>query len=105
MRCFRDGCYAKVILEKPLLDTLKTSTSATFIVFQTPEDAFTADQANEWNNKYRWIKAYSGDGSNFKMDVSFIGGITKANLEGTVLDLGFADQRYQGFREPEVARP
>ena len=44
-------------------------------------DPFTADQANEWNKKYRWIKAYSGDGSNFKMDVSFIGGITKANLE------------------------
>jgi hypothetical protein len=44
-------------------------------------DAFTADQANEWNKKYRWIKAYSGDGSNFKMDVSFLGGITKANLE------------------------
>jgi hypothetical protein len=44
-------------------------------------DAFTADQANEWNKKYRWIKAYSGDGSNFKMDVSFIGGITNANLE------------------------
>jgi hypothetical protein len=44
-------------------------------------DAFTVDQANEWNKKYRWVKAYSGDGSNFKMDVSFIGGITKANLE------------------------
>ena len=44
-------------------------------------DAFTADQANEWNKKYRWIKAYAGDGSNFRMDVSFTGGITKANLE------------------------
>ena len=44
-------------------------------------DAFTAEQANEWNKKYRWIKAYAGDGSNFKMDVSFTGGITKANLE------------------------
>ena len=44
-------------------------------------DAFTAEQANDWNKKYRWIKAYSGDGSNFKMDVSFIGGITKDNLE------------------------
>jgi invasion protein IalB len=38
VRCFRDGCYAEVILEKPLLDTLKTGTSATFIVFQTPEE-------------------------------------------------------------------
>jgi len=75
------AAYAEVILEKPLLETLKTGTSATFIVFQTPEDAFMADQANEWNKKYRRIKAYSGDGSNFKMDVSFIGGITKANLE------------------------
>jgi hypothetical protein len=44
-------------------------------------DAFTAEQANAWNKKYRWVKAFSGDGSNFKMDVSFIGGITKANLE------------------------
>ena len=44
-------------------------------------DAFTVEQANEWNKKFRWVKAYSGDGSNFKMDVSFTGGITKANLE------------------------
>ncbi|MBZ9733246.1 MULTISPECIES: invasion associated locus B family protein [unclassified Mesorhizobium] len=38
VRCFQDGCYAEVILEKPLLDTLKSGTSATFIVFQTPEE-------------------------------------------------------------------
>lgn len=38
VRCFQDGCYAEVILEKPLLDTLKAGTSATFIVFQTPEE-------------------------------------------------------------------
>ncbi|MDG4880511.1 MULTISPECIES: invasion associated locus B family protein [unclassified Mesorhizobium] len=38
VRCFQDGCYAEVILEKPLLDTLKNGTSATFIVFQTPEE-------------------------------------------------------------------
>ena len=38
VRCFQDGCYAEVILEKQLLDTLKTGTSATFIVFQTPEE-------------------------------------------------------------------
>ncbi|MBN9222612.1 MAG: YbjN domain-containing protein [Mesorhizobium sp.] len=44
-------------------------------------DAFTVEQANEWNKKYRWVKAFSGDGSNFKMDVSFAGGITKSNLE------------------------
>ncbi|WP_181177418.1 MULTISPECIES: YbjN domain-containing protein [unclassified Mesorhizobium] len=44
-------------------------------------DPLTADQANAWNAKYRWVKAYAGDGSNFKMDVSFAGGITRANLE------------------------
>ena len=38
VRCFQDGCYAEVILEKPLLDTLKAGGSATFIVFQTPEE-------------------------------------------------------------------
>jgi invasion protein IalB len=38
VRCFQDGCYAEVILEKQLLDTLKTGKSATFIVFQTPEE-------------------------------------------------------------------
>ena len=37
VRCFQDGCYAEVILEQPLLDTLKTGEAATFIVFQTPE--------------------------------------------------------------------
>lgn len=44
-------------------------------------DPFTAEQANEWNTKFRWIKSFADDGSNFKMDVSFVGGITKANLE------------------------
>jgi invasion protein IalB len=38
VRCFGDGCYAEVILEKPLMETLKTGKSATFIVFQTPEE-------------------------------------------------------------------
>jgi len=38
VRCFQDGCYAEVILEPGLLDTLKAGTSATFIVFQTPEE-------------------------------------------------------------------
>ncbi len=38
VRCFADGCYAEVILEKPLLDTLKSGKAATFIVFQTPEE-------------------------------------------------------------------
>ncbi|MDN2582730.1 invasion associated locus B family protein [Aquibium sp. ELW1220] len=38
VRCFQDGCYAEVILEPSLLDTLRAGTSATFIVFQTPEE-------------------------------------------------------------------
>jgi invasion protein IalB len=37
VRCFQDGCYAEVILEKQLLDTLSNGKSATFVVFQTPE--------------------------------------------------------------------
>lgn len=38
VRCFQDGCYAEVILEQPLLDTLRNGEAATFIVFQTPEE-------------------------------------------------------------------
>ncbi|TWG89646.1 invasion protein IalB [Mesorhizobium sp. J18] len=38
VRCFQDGCYAEVILEEPLLGTLRSGESATFIVFQTPEE-------------------------------------------------------------------
>ena len=38
VRCFADGCYAEVILQGELLETLKTGTTATFIVFQTPEE-------------------------------------------------------------------
>lgn len=38
VRCFPDGCYAEVILEAPLLETLKKGESATFIVFQSPEE-------------------------------------------------------------------
>jgi invasion protein IalB len=37
VRCFQDGCYAEVILEDQLVETLRTGESATFIVFQTPE--------------------------------------------------------------------
>ena len=37
VRCFSDGCYAEVILTDPLLKTLSGGKSATFIVFQTPE--------------------------------------------------------------------
>ena len=38
VRCFQDGCYAEVILEKPLVQTLSNGKAATFIVFQTPEE-------------------------------------------------------------------
>ncbi|MEF2070445.1 invasion associated locus B family protein [Consotaella aegiceratis] len=38
VRCFEDGCYAEVILEDTLLQTLSEGTMATFIVFQTPEE-------------------------------------------------------------------
>jgi invasion protein IalB len=38
VRCFQDGCYAEVILEDQLLTTLRNGESATFIVFQTPEE-------------------------------------------------------------------
>ncbi|WP_185985220.1 invasion associated locus B family protein [Aureimonas mangrovi] len=37
VRCFEDGCYAEVILEDGLRQTLSDGDSATFIVFQTPE--------------------------------------------------------------------
>ena len=38
VRCFQDGCYAEVILENELLETLRKGSTATFIVFQTPEE-------------------------------------------------------------------
>ncbi len=38
VRCFADGCYAEVILEETLLKTLQNGATATFIVFQTPEE-------------------------------------------------------------------
>ena len=38
VRCFTDGCYAEVILEDTLLKTLQDGGTATFIVFQTPEE-------------------------------------------------------------------
>ena len=38
VRCFADGCYAEVVLEDELLKTLRSGASATFIVFQSPEE-------------------------------------------------------------------
>jgi len=38
VRCFQDGCYAEVILDEKLINAFKTGKTATFIVFQTPEE-------------------------------------------------------------------
>lgn len=36
--CLADGCYAQVVLNEQLLDTMKNGKSATFVVFKTPEE-------------------------------------------------------------------
>ncbi|WP_181170324.1 MULTISPECIES: YbjN domain-containing protein [unclassified Mesorhizobium] len=64
-------------------------------------DPLTADQANAWNAKYRWVKAYAGDGSNFKMDVSFAGGITRANLEEQFSNWNTMADNIKGFLSGE----
>ncbi len=38
VRCMADGCYAEVILKDDLLTTMKSGTSATFIIFASPEE-------------------------------------------------------------------
>jgi len=38
VRCTDDGCYAEVILKDDLLNTMKTGTTATFIIFASPEE-------------------------------------------------------------------
>ena len=38
VRCLPNGCVAEVILEDKLLTALKTGQTATFIIFQTPEE-------------------------------------------------------------------
>ena len=38
VRCLTTGCVAEVVMEDNLLNQLKTGKSATFIVFQTPEE-------------------------------------------------------------------
>lgn len=38
VRCLPNGCVAEVILEDQLLESLKTGATATFIIFQTPEE-------------------------------------------------------------------
>ena len=38
VRCLTTGCVAEVVLEDNLLNQMKTGKTATFIVFQTPEE-------------------------------------------------------------------
>jgi invasion protein IalB len=38
VRCLPTGCVAEVVMEDKLLDQMKNGTSATFIIFQTPEE-------------------------------------------------------------------
>ena len=38
VRCLPTGCIAEVTMEDKLIDQLRTGTTATFIIFQTPEE-------------------------------------------------------------------
>ena len=38
VRCLASGCVAEVVMEDNLIDQLKSGQTATFIVFQTPEE-------------------------------------------------------------------
>lgn len=38
VRCVSDGCYAEVILKDDLLETMKSGSYATFIIFASPEE-------------------------------------------------------------------
>lgn len=38
VRCLPTGCVAEVIMDEKLLDQLKTGKTATFIIYQTPEE-------------------------------------------------------------------
>ncbi len=38
VRCLPTGCVAEVVLEDKLIDQMKSGQSATFIIFQTPEE-------------------------------------------------------------------
>ncbi len=38
VRCMADGCFAEVILRDDLLNNLRDGTSATFIIFASPEE-------------------------------------------------------------------
>lgn len=38
VRCLPTGCVAEVVMEQKLIDQMKSGSSATFIIFQTPEE-------------------------------------------------------------------
>ena len=38
VRCLTTGCVAEVVMEENLINQMKTGQTATFIVFQTPEE-------------------------------------------------------------------
>ena len=38
VRCLANGCFAEVVLEEDLIRQLETGTTATFVIFQTPEE-------------------------------------------------------------------
>ena len=38
VRCLPNGCIAEVVMEDKLIDEMKNGQSATFIIFQTPEE-------------------------------------------------------------------
>ncbi len=38
VRCLNNGCIAEVVMEDKLVDEMKNGQSATFIIFQTPEE-------------------------------------------------------------------
>src|SRR5262249_56287408 len=38
VRCLPNGCVAEVVMDENLIKQLRTGTTATFIIFQTPEE-------------------------------------------------------------------
>lgn len=38
VRCLPNGCVAEVIMDDPLVQKMKTGKTATFVIFQTPEE-------------------------------------------------------------------
>ncbi|HEY2136337.1 MAG TPA: invasion associated locus B family protein, partial [Xanthobacteraceae bacterium] len=38
VRCLQRGCYAEVVMDDNLIKQLRTGTTATFFIFQTPEE-------------------------------------------------------------------